>query len=179
MCASSSGPDCLQFLTDPDAASAQEAVSSCDGYYWPTRPLLRGVRQLRMLSLRSLSVLAMGRATDFHFWAARRQAPAHGLAVCSATCSRFLQFVGKLWHIFGVLSFSKVSFLSLFENKQKSTKTWRFYFFKIILHGKPLLGMFAYRCVHLLCSNISRYFRQSDYGINSSLDGREEMLWGA
>lgn len=119
MCASSSGPDCLQFLTDPDAASAQEAAPSCDDDYWPTWPLLGGVRQLGALSLRSLPVLAIGRAAEFCFWAARRQAPAHGLAVCPATCSRFLPVYRKArTHFFGVLSFSKVSFLSLFKNEQ-------------------------------------------------------------
>lgn len=145
MCASSSGPDCLQFLTDPDAASAQEAASSCAGYCWPTWPLLRGVRQLGTLSLRSLPVLAIGRATESHFWAARRQAPAHVLALCPATCSRFLPVYRKaLTHFWcAFFLFQKFrSFPCLKINKQKVHKNLEIFFFlKIIpLHGKPSLG---------------------------------------
>lgn len=154
MCASSSGPDCLQFLTDPDAAPAQEAAPSCDGDYWPTWPLLGGVRQLGALSLRSLPVLAIGRAAEFCFWAARRQAPAHSLAVCPATCSRFLPVYRKaLTHFFGVLSFSKVSFLSLFKKwtNRKSTKTWRFLkkFLKYYYYSFPWKAFFGDVCIQV------------------------------
>lgn len=148
MCASSSGPDCLQFLTDPDAASAQEAASSCAGYCWPTWPLLRGVRQLGTLSLRSLPVLAIGRATESHFWAARRQAPAHVLALCPATCSRFLPVYRKaLTHFWcAFFLFQKFrSFPCLKINKQKVHKNLEIFFFKN--YSSPWKAFFG-GCLH-------------------------------
>lgn len=132
-----------RLLTVPDWSGCCLCPGGCSILWWwlltHMASSLGGVRQLGALSLRSLPALAIGRAAEFCFWAARRQAPAHGLAVCPATCSRFLPVYRKArTHFFGVLSFSKVSFLSLFKNEQtkspqKLGDLKKIFFFKLLL----------------------------------------------
>lgn len=95
----------------------------------------------------------------------------------------FFQFIGKLWHIPGVFYFLRSSFLSLFENKEKSTKTERFFFFSHVCFLNSYsckafsLGMFARRCV-FVNSVAPTDVLQVEWLWNELFIGGGEMFWG-
>lgn len=168
------------FLTDPDAASAQDAAASCDSYYWPTWPLFGEVRQRGKLSRRSLPVLAICRATAPHFWAARRQTPGHVLAVGPTTCLQFLPvYVGKLWRIPGVLYFSTVSLVwKQTKQNKKSPQKLRLLLLLLLSMGS-LLG----ECLHagvFTCSVVPTKVFQAEWLRNKLFIGwwRRDVLGG-